>query len=108
MVMDLILGQVLSALDFAPLGDSKVRSAREGFAQKIVCAGEAEGSWVLVTHADGWRTSYYQLSNIQVDVNGRQVGRGEWLGDVAADEKSAFRCSRNPLFCAGTSFLCVE
>ncbi|MBK7317663.1 S8 family serine peptidase [Candidatus Villigracilis affinis] len=82
---------VSSALDFAP-ADNKVLASREGYAQQIVCPGETLSSWVIITHPDGWRTSYYQLVNIQVDPDGQQVGRGAYLGDIAPNGAAAFLC----------------
>ncbi|HND93506.1 MAG TPA: S8 family serine peptidase, partial [Anaerolineales bacterium] len=86
--------EIANALDFAP-ADNKVRAAREGFAQQIVCPGQVQSSWVIVTHPGGWRTSYYQVSNIQVDPDGLSVGRGAYLGDLAANSASALRCGGN-------------
>jgi LasA protease len=79
-----------SALDLVPQ-NSRVVAAHDGFAQQVICAGRSASSWVIVTNGE-WRTSYYHLKNIQVSTTGRQINRGEYLGDLATNSTDALLC----------------
>ena len=64
-----------SAIDFQPENakPGRVRAARGGVVSRP-CP-----NLVLINHGDGWTTSYYHLSKIQVR-DGQRVDRGQFLG----------------------------
>lgn len=78
---------VRNAIDFSP-SDGIVRAARAGTVRLQSCAN---GDWVAIDHADGWRTGYYHLENITVS-DGERVSAGTRLGS-----------SGNALPCGGRS-----
>src|SRR5688572_22053519 len=64
-----------SAIDFQPANGrpGRVRAARGGVVSRP-CP-----NLVLINHGDGWMTSYYHLSHIEVK-HGQRVDRGQLLG----------------------------
>jgi LasA protease len=64
-----------SSVDFQPENakPGRVRAARGGVVSRP-CR-----NLVLINHGDGWTTSYYHVTNIQVK-NGQRVDRGQLLG----------------------------
>ena len=76
-----------NAIDLVPQ-DGVVRAALGGTVHVWQCAG---GPWVTVDHAEGWRTGYYHMENIQVG-DGQQVAQGTVLGTIG-----------NALPCGGSS-----
>lgn len=69
------------ALDFGPSGSSsrRVVSVAAGTVYRISCAG---GSYLGVDHGNGWRSTYYHLTNYQFGLVGRTVSAGTYLGDA--------------------------
>ncbi len=78
---------VRNAIDMTP-NDGVVRAPLGGTVHVWQCAG---GPWVTIDHAEGWRTGYYHMENIQVG-EGQQVGPGTVLGTIG-----------NALPCGGSS-----
>lgn len=64
-----------SSLDFVP-SSKIVRAAADGIAY-VACA-----NWIAIDHADGQRSTYYHVANIQI-ANGASVVRGQALGVIS-------------------------
>lgn len=60
-------------------GDGVARAAREGIAHINDCNGNP--GIVRIDHGDGWQTTYYHLSNVQVLEN-QWVNRGDPVGNT--------------------------
>ncbi len=78
---------VRNAIDLTP-NDGVLRAPLGGTVHVWQCAG---GPWVTIDHAEGWRTGYYHMENIQVG-EGQQVAPGTVLGTIG-----------NALPCGGSS-----
>lgn len=78
---------VKNAIDLNP-DDRTVRAPLAGTVRIQHCQ---DGDWVTVDHADGWRTGFYHMEDIQVG-EGQQVEAGTVLGNIG-----------NALPCGGSS-----
>ncbi len=79
------------SLDFGPIGgsNSHVVSVAAGTVYQINCPG---GSYLGIDHGNGWRSTYYHLTNYQFGLVGSTVPAGTYLGEAG-----------QPLPCGGDS-----
>jgi hypothetical protein len=71
------------SLDFGPSSaNRKVVAVAAGTAYKVSC--KSGSGWYLgIDHGNGWRSTYYHLSNQQEGLIGKQVQAGAYLGDAS-------------------------
>ena len=69
------------SIDFGPRagGDRRVLAIADGTVYRVQCGS---GSYLGITHAGGWQSTYYHLVNYQNQLVGTQVKAGTYLGDV--------------------------
>lgn len=72
---------VRSTVDFGPIAGSngRVVTIASGTVYQISCAG---GVFLGVDHGNGWRSTYYHLTNQQTGLIGRSVPAGTYLGEA--------------------------
>lgn len=71
-----------SALDFGPTSGNtnrRVVAAAAGTVYRIDCSG---GSYLGIDHGSGWSSTYYHLVNQQMQLVGKAVQAGTYLGDA--------------------------
>ncbi|WP_333615289.1 M23 family metallopeptidase [Glutamicibacter sp.] len=70
-------------MDFGPTATSnhKVVAIASGIVYKHSCSN---GNWYLgIKHGNGWKSTYYHLSNVQSGLVGKQVSAGAYLGQAS-------------------------
>ena len=69
-----------SSLDLGPTGTNrKVVAIAAGTVYRVMCSGN---SYLGVDHGNGWRSTYYHLTNPQTSLLGKHVSAGTYLGDA--------------------------
>lgn len=68
------------SVDFGPTGANKrVVAVAAGKVYKVTCGG---GWYLGVDHGNGWKSTYYHLTNYQSGLVGKQVAAGAYLGNA--------------------------
>ncbi|QKJ19514.1 cell wall-binding repeat-containing protein [Microbacterium hominis] len=69
------------SLDFGPRagGSTRVLAIAPGTVYRVQCGA---GSYLGISHAGGWQSTYYHLVNEQTQLVGTTVAAGTYLGDV--------------------------
>ncbi|GAA1753969.1 hypothetical protein GCM10009810_12260 [Nostocoides vanveenii] len=72
---------VRGSIDFGPVAgaNSRVVAVAAGTVYKVTCSG---GFYLGIDHGNGWRSTYYHLTNQQGGLVGQRVEAGTYLGDA--------------------------